>query len=132
MKKTTPTSIPSPEMIKAANNLMKASGSINNVDLVNNFILDKIKEEGSPKIRKIFDEVFKNESERSLIFVSQVFARHFNLEEMSKMVSYYNSPIGKRYVKKLPEILEEILKEYTKRLPIVLKKLRTRLDKIDY
>lgn len=131
MKKTILTSTPSPEMIKAANDLVEASGSNDNTNLINSIIIDEVRKTASPKVTEMFDKLVKKESERSNIFVSQVYARHFSLEEMNKMISFYTSPIGKRYVKKIPGILEEIIEEQTKRLPIFLRKLRTRLDKID-
>jgi len=130
MKK--PISIPSPTMVKAANNLIKASGSSNNTELIKNFLLDKTEENQSPKVRKIFNEIIKNELEHSLTLMTQLYAHYFTLEEINKITSFYTTPAGKKLVKNTPEIIKEILNEHTKRAPILLRKLQTQLDKIDY
>lgn len=108
---------PSPEAMTAAHELVTASRAADQLRTLMPLIMRQLKPaiaQGRPDVERDFDAVLPTLldgiSARSNEFadaVALIYARNFSVDELHEITGFYRSPIGQKFLEKMPVIAQE-------------------------
>ncbi len=110
----------SSEQIKAARDLMRVTGAENSFRSIlavmgaqiTNVVIEQNKGKET-KVRKILNPILADAASKREKMVAQaalIYARKFSIAEMQEITRFYKSPVGRRLVAQLPEIMQESMR----------------------
>lgn len=107
---------PQAEQLKAAREVIEASGAASSMKDIVPIFLDEAKRTFTrtrPEIAKDLDEVLKTlepefaqRKEALMSEVASVYAQRFTAQELAEIKAFYNTSTGKKLVENLPEVLQ--------------------------
>ena len=112
---------PSPEQIKAAREVIDASGAADSIKDIVPIFLDEAKQtltRTRPEIATQVDEALKTlqpdflqRKEELMNSIASVYAQRFTAQELTEIKAFYQSPTGVKLVKALPDVLRQSYEE---------------------
>lgn len=107
---------PSPEQVKAAREVIEASGAADSIKDIVPIFLDEAKRTFTrtrPEIAKNLDEALKaltpefaERKEALMAEIATVYATRFTPQELAEIKAFYQTPTGRKMVENLPGVLQ--------------------------
>lgn len=108
---------PSPEAMAAARELIAVSRAADQFKTILPLIAQQLKPaivQGRPEVERDYDKVMPVMTELALKHIDSViddmaaiYANTFSAEEMRQVAAFYRTPVGQRFLDKVPEILQQ-------------------------
>jgi uncharacterized protein len=133
---------PSPEALQTANELF----SILSPDLMRQLVArvtgliwpaleqkaraDKIDDATIAELRQEFDRFQMQYLADIMKLAPPIYARHFTVDELHQLIAFYQSPIGVKAMKELPQVMGEFVAAITPRLQELQPQAAEAFDKI--
>jgi hypothetical protein len=116
-----------------ARELLNKTGSGKMGIQVMNQMMDSY-EKAFPKVPHEFWEEFKKEvrAEDLVEMILPVYTSHFTSEEMQELINFYDTAIGKKYIKLMPEIMRESMEVGQAWGKEIGEKVRAKMEKKGY
>jgi hypothetical protein len=128
---------PSPDTVAAARELVTTSRAADQLKTLLPLIMQQLKPaivQGRADVARDFDaampQLIEAMSARSDSFaeaIAVIYARHFSADELRQVTAFYRSPIGQRFLEKMPTIAQESMTMGQKFGQEIAVELRTRM-----
>ena len=108
-----------PARLEAARKLIRTTTSDRLIDQVLNMAIGQVtmlmvrmkpekKKELSEIMHKLGAEMKSSRRKQELYEkIARIYAKHFTTEEMNKLIAFYETPVGRKFVQKMPEVMME-------------------------
>jgi uncharacterized protein len=106
-----------PDAVAAAKELMVASKMADQVNTMLPVIMQQLKPlivKGNPLVERDFDALMpvvmaamNTHLEAFLNAGAQIYARHFTADEIRQVTNFYRTPVGEKFLRKQPEIMQQ-------------------------
>ncbi len=108
-----------PARLEAARKLIRTTTSDRLIDQILKMAISQVgmvmvrmKPEKKKELLEILDRVGKEmstpERKKDLMDrIAHIYARHFTTDEMNRLIAFYETPVGRKFIRKMPEIMME-------------------------
>ena len=127
----------SPEALAAAKELVIAARSGDQLKTLLPMIMQQLKpvivqgraevERDYNKIMPVILEVFLQQSGRMIDEIAVIYARNFTADEMRQVTAFYRTPVGQKFLEKLPLVMQESMAVGQKFGQQLVQDMRTRM-----
>ena len=66
-----------------------------------------VSQQALDRFRDVFVEEFTDSMDELLVGVASVYTKHFTVEEMQEIISFYDTPVGQKMINKMPQMMQE-------------------------
>ncbi len=108
-----------PARLEAARKLIRTTTSDRLIDQVLNMatsqvtmLMIRMKPEKKKEITEIMHKIaseMKSSRRKQELYekIARIYARHFTVDEMNKLIAFYETPVGRKFIQKMPEVMLE-------------------------